>query len=311
MTKQEQELEKMASPTSESQTQHPASHMAEAQAASSPALNDAAAPVLGMQESMSTDSMQGMLNEQGDFNPEWYEKFEDLRPFAPSLKKFRRPEALAKSYATLERTKGYPSPDDKQRMKAFRRVVGLPESAEEYSMTRPEGAPDAIWDESLVQKLAAVAYDHGVPPSAMDAICSRYCEESGNFLDSCARKSDDELQEAELVLQRDWGWEYEDNLRSVASVLNYLGESAGVDVVHLSENPALRSNPDFAKLMLAASSLVSEAPMREGTRGDSRAEAHAIAHDPVHPLHEAYMRSNHPEHRYANEQYDRLAFGRG
>lgn len=28
--------------------------------------------------------------------------------------------------------------------------------------------------------------------------------------------------------------------------------------------------------------------------------------DPSHPLYEAYMSVNHPNHKYANELYDRL-----
>ena len=49
--------------------------------------------------------------------------------------------------------------------------------------------------------------------------------------------------------------------------------------------------------------------MRVGSPVDGKNEAHRIAHDPTHPLHEAYMRTSHPRHKYANEQYDRLAFG--
>ena len=88
------------------------------------------------------------------------------------------------------------------------------------------------------------------------------------------------------------------------------GERAGVDTEALLHNPALRAEPAFAQLMLEAASLLQEAPMRSGMPSDGRREAHRIAHDPAHPLHEAYMRTSHPQHRYANEQYDRLAFGR-
>ena len=94
------------------------------------------------------------------------------------------------------------------------------------------------------------------------------------------------------------------------NVLRTLGSRAGVDVAQLMDNPALRADADFARLMLAAASLVEEAPMHRGAPIDSRDEAHRIAHDPAHPLHEAYMRTSHPRHKYANEMYDRLAFGR-
>jgi hypothetical protein len=62
--------------------------------------------------------------------------------------------------------------------------------------------------------------------------------------------------------------------------------------------------------MLEAAGLMDEAPLHTGGKPDNKQEAYRIAHDPTHPLHEAYMRTSHPQHRYANEQYDRLAFGR-
>ena len=99
-------------------------------------------------------------------------------------------------------------------------------------------------------------------------------------------------------------------MRTVGDFLTHLGARAGVDVAELTANPALRANADFARLMFAAAALLEEAPLHTGSAAmDSREEARRIASDPTHPLHEAYMRASHPRHRYANEQYDRLAFG--
>ena len=96
----------------------------------------------------------------------------------------------------------------------------------------------------------------------------------------------------------------------VDAFLHTMGERAGIDTAALMQNPALQASPDFARLMLEAATLMQEAPLHTGAPSDNRQEARRIAHDPTHPLHEAYMRTNHPQHRYANEQYDRLAFGR-
>ena len=49
-----------------------------------------------------------LMNAEGAFEPGWFTRFEELQPHAATLSKFRRPEALAKSYAHLEKLKGYP-----------------------------------------------------------------------------------------------------------------------------------------------------------------------------------------------------------
>lgn len=251
-----------------------------------------------------------LTDEQGDFAPEWYERFEDLQPYAASLARFRRPEALAKSYAHLERMKGYPDPADAKRMASFRSAMGLPDHAEEYKLARPEGTPDEAWDDALANTLAQVAYEYGVPAPAMAALSERYVGESRRMLEACKAHEQAAIEQADAELQEEWGRSYESNMRLVGDFLHTLGERAGVDVQSLAENPALRANADFARLMLAAAGSLQEAPMHMGSAPDRRDEAYRIAHDPKHPLHEAYMRTNHPQHRYANEQYDRAAFGR-
>lgn len=251
-----------------------------------------------------------LVGNDGAFAPEWFARFEELQPYAATLAKFRRPEALAKSYANLERLRGYPGAPDSPRMAAFRAAVGLPETAADYALPRPDGTPDELWNEALAASLAQVAYEHGVPAPAMAALCEHYSTEGKRALDEARLAQSAAIEQAEAELQQDWGIRYEDNMRTVGSFLQHLGERAGVDVAALAENPALRANADFARLMLAAASMLEEAPLHQGSEPDGRAEAHRIAHAPSHPLHEAYMRTSHPRHRYANEQYDRLAFGR-
>lgn len=251
-----------------------------------------------------------IMDAQGAFAPEWYARFEDLQPYAATLAKFHRPEALAKSYAHLERFKGYPDPSDTRRMAAFRSVVGLPESAADYTITRPENTPDEAWDEGMATALAKVAYEYGVPAPAMAAITQKYVGESKRMLEACRKNELAAIEQADIELQEEWGRAYDENMRTVGDFLEHMGAVAGVDVQSIAENPALRANADFARLILAMAGAQQEAPMRRGNPANSKEEAYRIAHDPSHPLHEAYMRTSHPQHRYANEQYDRAAFGR-
>lgn len=269
-----------------------------------------ALPGLPAGPEMPTAQPMPIMTDAGDFSPNWYEQFADLQPYATTLAKFKRPEALAKSYANLERLKGYPDVADARRMAAFREAVGLPATAEEYSLPRPEDTPAEAWDDGLATALAQVAYEYGIPSRAMEALTQRYAGESRQMLEACHAAEQQAVQQADAELQADWGRRYEDNMRTIGDFMTHLGSQCGVNVQELVENPALRANADFARLMLAAATMLQEAPLHTGNPADDKNEAHRIAHDPAHPLHEAYMRTNHPQHRYANEQYDRLAFGK-
>ena len=251
-----------------------------------------------------------VMNADGNFTPGWFSRFEELQPFAATLSKFHRPEALAKSYAHLEKLKGYPDAADEARMAAFRQAVGLPAKQEEFAMERPQDMPDEFWNEELVKQLSGVAYEYGVPPKALAAMAEKYASEGRRFLERCQLDNAEAVSQADAVLQQSWGPAYEKNMDTINAFLHTMGERAGVNAQALMDNPALRANPDFARLMLEAASLMEEAPLHTGQKPDNQKEAHRIAHDPTHPLHEAYMRTSHPQHRYANEQYDRLAFGR-
>ncbi len=274
------------------------------------------APAQGMGESdhyVSAPAMpmhDAIMTQSGEFAPEWYSRFDELKGLAPTLSKFRRPEALAKSYAALERMKGYPGVENKQQMTSFRRSVGLPETAEEYAITRPENTPDELWDEAFVNTISQMAYEYGVPAPAMEALTQKYCGEYARMMKNHQQVEQEALLQADAELQLDWGTQYDDNMAAIGGALERLGSRAGVDVRSLADNPALRTNTDFAKLMLEVAGLMQESPLRTGSSSNSKEEAYRIAHDPTHPLHEAYMRTSHPQHRYANEQYDRFAFGR-
>lgn len=62
------------------------------------------------------------------------------------------------------------------------------------------------------------------------------------------------------------------------------------------------------KMMSVISDLMSEGRAKGTGAQEFRSsadEARRIESDPAHPLHEAYMDYNHPNHKYANEMYDR------
>ena len=184
-----------------------------------------------------------LMNADGTFTPGWFSRFEELKPYAATLSKFQRPEALAKSYANLEKLRGYPDTADAARMAAFREAVGLPPKPEEFAMERPEDTPDELWNEELVKQLSGVAYEYGVPPKALAALVERYTAEGKRFLERCCMENQEAIAHADAELQHSWGPAYEENMRAIESFLRTMGERTGVDVQKLVE-PFKKANPD-------------------------------------------------------------------
>lgn len=256
----------------------------------------------------SSSSLPALLREDGAFVPEWYARFDTLKGAEKSLAKFKSPEALAKSYAELERLRHYPGVEQEEQMARFRQMAGLPESEEEYRLERPESMPENEWNPELADRMARTAYRYGVPPEAMNALqetMSQAYQESREQMQAAREQM--ELQ-AEQSLQQEWGGNYERNMGRASSALRRLAGETGINADALLDNEALGSNPDVIRLLYQASRLLDEAPLHHsGTAAPSPAEeALRMESDPSHPLHEAYMSVGHPNHKYANELYDRL-----
>lgn len=163
-----------------------------------------------------TEPFPPLLGEDGGFAPDWYARFDELKGMEKSLSKFKTPEALAKSYAELERLRRYPGVENEEQMARFRRLAGLPESEEEYRLERPESTPESEWNAGLAERMARTAYRYGVPPEAMNALqetmAQAYNEAREHMEDA---RMEMEMQ-AEQSLQQEWGSNYERNMGRAA-----------------------------------------------------------------------------------------------
>ncbi|MEI3558297.1 MAG: hypothetical protein V8Q21_03905 [Akkermansia muciniphila] len=255
-----------------------------------------------------TAPLPSLLGEDGGFVPDWYARFDELRGMEKSLSKFKTPEALAKSYAELERLRHYPGVENEEQMARFRRMAGLPESEEDYRLERPESMPESEWNAGLAERMARTAYRYGVPPEAMNALQETMARAYEEAREQVADSRMEMETQAEQSLQQEWGASYERNMGRATAALQRLASETGVDADALLDNPGLGSNPDVIRLLYQVSRLLDEAPLHHsGAAAPSPAEeAMRMESDPSHPLYEAYMNVNHPNHRYANELYDRL-----
>ena len=86
---------------------------------------------------------------------------------------------------------------------------------------------------------------------------------------------------------------------------------SGEEVRAVVDDPVIGTNPVMIRLLAQMGAMMQDEPAKGlnrpgGAAAGGKAEAERMMHDPSHPLHEAFMNPNHANHRYADEQYNRL-----
>lgn len=259
-----------------------------------------------------------LLDQNGQFSPEWWSQLPSLQQLGKTLQKFKSPEALAKSYTELEKMRQYPDPHDEEKLQAFRQFMGLPESAEEYTIQTPE-LPEELkcyWDNETIHHLTKTAHKYAIPATAFEALAKELTQTQIKQVKeqlSAVEESQHQQQENfRKQLQERWGAQCDTKIKGATTVLNQICQEAQIDASQLMENPQIATQPAFIQLLDHIKSSLSDSSLK-GTNNSSistsRAEAHRMESDPQHPLHDAYMNYKHPNHKYANSLYDKLITG--
>lgn len=258
-----------------------------------------------------------LIDAEGQFLPEWWEQHDSLKELGKTLKKFKSPEALARSYAELEKLRTYPDPGDEERMRHIRHFLGVPEKKEDYKLTPPDLAKghESCWDSDLASHIAETAYEYAIPPKAMQALAETFTKEQEQYLDRQQEeieKRSQDLQEKTLgELKNLWGPHCQTKIERAAHTLGRLCQECGLDSAEFGNNPSLGSNPHLIRLLDHVNFLLGEPELKGHRNADCSTAAEDVKRmekDPSHPLHEAYMNYSHPNHEYANRLYDKVMF---
>lgn len=232
--------------------------------------------------------MRQHLADDGTFKPDWHKAVGVSEAIA---KKFTRPEALARSYETLEKQIGakgviIPGPnataDEKN---AYYKALGRPDKPEEYGFTKPATikvgdkdmpVPDVAWDAKRAQSWQAKLHEMGVPKDTANRIMSAALEESVTGLSSIQESQAQILATSKAALQKEWGADYDKNMGAAMRAAETFGGA------ELRNHPGLGNDPIFIKAMAKAGAAIAERPgvgtrQQAGNDSMSAAEANVAA----------------------------------
>lgn len=205
---------------------------------------------------------------------------------------------------------------DEAAMTAWREALGMNKefAGEEFLPAAPEGLPEGVWDAEAVEVLGRKAWELGVPKEAFAGIVNEFAARSAEAQKAAQAAEVERVAEVETQLKEVWGDQYGTNMKSAVSAVETLAKMAGIggdEAQAVVNDPVIGSNPVMIRLLAQMGAMLGDVPAKGlnrsgGAAAGGKVEAERIMNDPSHPLHEAFMNPNHANHRYADEQYNRL-----
>jgi len=220
------------------------------------------------------------LGDDGSFKADWWKAAGVSEGLG---KKFTRPEALARSYESLEAkisAKGLivPGPTaSKEERDAFFTALGRPAKPEEYGLTKPDKigdkpVPDAVWDKDRATRWQAKLHELGVSKDVAQKIAMAATEESFQAYEGL-EASKAQMQAAnKAALQKEFGTDYNVQMARAARAAQEFGGK------ELMEHPGLANDPVMIRTLAKIGAAFGERPgagvrQQAGNDGMTAAEA--------------------------------------
>ena len=215
-----------------------------------------------------------IITETGEFTEGWTSKYPELE--GVNLDKFKSVDALAKSYAHLERQKGgayYPQEDwNEEKVASYREAAGVPETSDQYNI-KPEELPEGvIWDDDYANKVADIAHKYHVPAKAVHELVNADLEYKQGLGTAMTQQAEQERQQAEEALRQEWGMNFDKNVDKASTALGELAKRSNLSEEDFQGlKTRFGNDPSFIKMMSNLSSLVAEGKMHgtSGSQADS------------------------------------------
>ena len=210
--------------------------------------------------------------------------------------KFKTFDGLAKSYGNLEKMLGtqgkvaipneHSTPEEKE---AFFAKLGRPAKPEEYKIEKPEALKDIGLDEKALGEVRTLAHGLGLTQQQLGPLTDWYFKQVGGSLEAVQAQQVAAKEAAVGELKKEWGAEYDANLKAAERGAAIAGLSLDV----LKATPELSNNPHFIRAMVKVAQMTKENPgagmrnqpgsMGANTPEAARAEIAKIRADKNHP----------------------------
>lgn len=258
------------------------------------------------------------LKADGTFNADSYKRLpEDVRWVGETMGKYKTPEELARGFANLSTAVGkkglIPLPANApaevvaERRALLNSINGVPASAKDYGISRPEDLPEQAWNQSLADTFTAWAHENSVSPAAAKKLIALTAASTKEQLAAQAQ------YETDFFAGQAKAWEAQVRTENIpadrANALAERGATAlGLDLTK-PEHAILMKNASVRLMAMRHAVSTGEdtfinGDQTKGAENDPMALAQDAAHNQANPLYTPLHDSAHPQHKMAKEKVD-------
>jgi len=239
---------------------------------------------------MAEETIDGAeASEEGTANPEteapeaeaetgeatWRSAIEDdkVRKLAD---RFNTPADMAKAYAELntefsQRVKVPGEDANDEDLAKFRKLMGVPESVDNYTLSRPDHIDEGTFEseefQGMLQGVVGRMHEAGATQAQVDAAIGTYFELEAAQQATTAQNDERFQKDAEAGLRQEWGEDYDANLSFAKQALSKFKFGEDLKQTELSNGMLLGSNPDFLRVMANYGRMTGEGALQLGLRG--------------------------------------------
>ena len=226
----------------------------------------------------------------------------------PSLKNFKSPGDLAKSWVEAQKLIGrdkIPVPGEKATKEDWDMVferLGRPKDKDGYAipdMKAPEGFP--AQDKEFMDTFKAKAHELGMLPQQVNELYKWYMQQSFDQYNQFNSSRVDERGKAETTLRKAWGKAFEQNFTIAEQAVNKYASPKFIDKLKKS---GMNNDPDMIQFIADMAKNFSEDKIAGRPQGltlspeEALSEIAKINGDKTHP----YWHKQHPENKYAQQK---------
>lgn len=190
-----------------------------------------------------------LINADGTFKDEFYTNLPDDLGSHSSLKQIKNATDLAKSFVSTKSMMGkkaeeFLTSDDPAVIAKRNEILGVPESKDGYTIEIPELPEGTVYNEQRADAFKDIASQAGLTNEQVQKLVEWDIESSSQVQTGMAEMLEQQRQEAEAALKKDWGTQYEYNNDKVKSATDYLGITEDMKAIGLDDSP------EFKKMVL-------------------------------------------------------------
>lgn len=207
----------------------------------------------------------------------------------PSIQKFGGDvNKLAKSYLSLESMMGQGRviiPKDENDANAwgmYDKAMGIPEKSDGYQLKAPDGVNLTEFNEIMRQ--------NHITPRVAQKLLDAHLAEFGKLEEMRAQQAEQDKQNAEASLKKEWGLKYNENIATAAKFLEKMSDTRE-DYKYFESK--IGNDPKFIKLLARMGSSISE-----GSLGGFEGQASGFTKTPTEAKNELEAIFNNPDDAY-------------